>query len=316
MKLKTVLTSHYCMHPIFCSNAPIEEIRNRSVFELYQLLQSDEHKLLLEYLIRNWYSEENFIMWGYRSTRYGTPMARTKMLVEAHWRVLKHRYLSMHKRPRMVFLAHVISAQMIPKYTREYKLFLNGTKKGSWWKEFVKSWKFLAAESVNNTYKTSLEMWWCSCPGFRCDRFFLCKHLCKLRPMPSYREIIRSRTPPFYVFQHQEGRHIPLLDGGVSPNFDFITKFPTQSSSISLHNNQQKPSNAGKNDSHISSTIAWLLQHITDLENAPTGNRQLMYFARTILPRIENYKRNIENELCSQQIPKTWNSIPDTMYLP
>eukprot|EP00171_Calliarthron_tuberculosum_P022904 IDg22904t1 len=52
------------------------------------------------------------------------------------------------------------------------------------------------------------------CPAFEQDRFQLCKHLVKTRPIPSYRSIERSRLPPFYKFQEVEARFYAKLDGG------------------------------------------------------------------------------------------------------
>ncbi len=180
-------------------------------------------------------------MWRYRSSDHGIPMNRTTMLVEAHWRVLKCRYLAMHNRPRMDFLAHLISAQLVQKYTRDYKQLVNCRKKDSWWKEFVKRWKELAVEPTQNTYETSLEQWWCTCLAFRCDLFLLCKHLCKLRSMPTYREIIRSRIPPFYTFRHEIGRQIPLLDGLVITNREFLSYLSYQSCRVSATPNLSIP---------------------------------------------------------------------------
>ena len=53
------------------------------------------------------------------------------------------------------------------------------------------------------------------------------------------------------------------------------------------------------------STKTWLLEHLTDLAKCPTGYKQLQHFEKSVLPRIQTYKRNVEPELKYRSAPKT-----------
>lgn len=144
-----MLTKHYTSHPLFLGGASFEVIQQNAVSELRQFLNSPSHQLLLVYLLQNWYGAKEFMTWGYRNEAHGIPMTRTTMVVESHWRVLKTRFLSLHNRPRLDFVTHILNTQVIPKYIQDYRLYLSGLKKGEWWRRFSKMWKELSSTPAN-----------------------------------------------------------------------------------------------------------------------------------------------------------------------
>ena len=320
MTLQTRITEHYCMHPIFPPGIPLPLLRLRAISEIQALLSRSEDNCMLNYLMENWYNEENFYLWGYRDVQNGIPSTRTTMLVEAHWRVLKRRFLISYSYPRMDFVTHVINTQMIPKYIEDYRLYINGLKKGDWWKQFSKAWKDLSSSATNNNYNTSLEEWWCSCPSFRTKNFQLCKHLCRLRQLPLYREVIRSRFPPFYRFQQESGRLFALLEGPL-PRFASTT-IRSAEVSQSTHTVTVAPvqltlaSNTLPSISLLKSTVAWFSAHIDELESIPAGSKQIEYLSNRYLPHLLKYSRNVETERGRRRPTPTWKRNPDTFYLP
>ena len=66
---------------------------------------------LWAYLWMNWYNKKNWKLFARSSYQRAMPIARTTMIVESHWRVLKHNYKYNYNRPR---LDHLITGRLIP----------------------------------------------------------------------------------------------------------------------------------------------------------------------------------------------------------
>jgi hypothetical protein len=72
------------------------------------------------YLWRNWYTYEKWVLWA-RSTIFQVPSAKSTMLVESHWRVLKRNYLYHHNRPRLDLLTYIIMNNHCRDLIRTYQ---------------------------------------------------------------------------------------------------------------------------------------------------------------------------------------------------
>ena len=315
MKLQRQITRHYCMHPIFYNDKMFGELRQTAVQEIQNLLLPSQ-KELNNYLMKNWYNENDFMTWGYRSLENGIPTTRTTMVVEAHWRVLKTRFLALHNRPRLEYVVHILNTQVIPKYIRDYDLYSQGIKRGEWWSRFTKDWKSLSSQSVQNHYDTSLSRWWCTCPAFRVHAFHLCKHLCHLQSCPPYRNIVRSRTPPFYKFLHEDGRRYPILESTcmneierTTPNYQSICS--ESNTRLSIIHRQ-----AHNTFSELLENFEWMKNHLHDLNSTPAGEMQMNYIRTALLPRIKSYRESIEKDKRSRAQTPTWSRTPDTLWNP
>ena len=65
------------------------------------------------------------------------PLARTTMITESHWRVLKYNYKYNYNRPRLDQLTQILAEQLIPDFGFP-----------AWWQNFKKSWNRLAMADV------------------------------------------------------------------------------------------------------------------------------------------------------------------------
>ena len=130
------------------------------------------------------------------------------MMIEAHWKVLKHDYLYRFNRPRLDYVIYVICEHLLPQQENRLLQLINGRQHPHWWEEFKREWKKTGQRNVSTNpeerYYTSEALWVCSCPNFLQSRFLLCKHLvtvaggCSKRLI--YNEIRRGRERPFISF--------------------------------------------------------------------------------------------------------------------
>ncbi|CAG8848878.1 13948_t:CDS:2, partial [Gigaspora margarita] len=113
--------------------------------------------------------------------RATTPIGKTNMMIESHWKVLKHCYLHRFNRPRLDYLVWIIYSRVLPDQTTHFQQISLGRATPKWFDEFKKSWNQLAtkpiADSVEERYAINLDYWLCSCPSFLRSRFLICKHL-------------------------------------------------------------------------------------------------------------------------------------------
>ena len=144
-----------------------------------------------------------FALWG-RKVQDFLPIAKTTMMVEAHWSQLKRVYLLPHNRPRCDFLVYILSVKMLPKCAADFEMLCSGNKVPAWWRHFANEWSRLSATAPINEYKTNRLLWTCSCKGFMNSKVLLCKHLTYELSCPQYRDEIRSRSPPFLQIKRRE----------------------------------------------------------------------------------------------------------------
>ena len=151
------------------------------------------------------------------------------MIVESHWRRLKHDYLHRFNRPRIDLVTWILAKRVIPEATEKMKGLIEGNHRmatAAWRKPFKRQWKVLQNKEVNPDsllrYHTAPMKWVCACEAFLESRFLLCKHLkhCLERfsnPSAFFREVRRRRTSPFWehaqTVVHAEFKSIEYLQG-------------------------------------------------------------------------------------------------------
>ena len=137
------------------------------------------------------------------------------MIVESHWRRLKHDYLHRFNRPRIDLVIWVLTSRSIPQGLDKMKAIQNNDFwKGvaSWRKCFQKEWKScwnkeLTPDSLTNNH-TSPSTWTCGCKSFLLSRFLICKHIVHCYediedPFKFFRCVQRNRSSPFWVDRQQ-----------------------------------------------------------------------------------------------------------------
>lgn len=233
--------------------------------------------------------------WGYRNETHGIPTTRITTVVEEHWRVLKTRFLSLHNRPRLDYVAHILNTQVIPEYIQDYAFYMHGLKQADWWRHFTKNWKFLSVAKHNNIYYTYFAQWWCTCPGFSVHTYHLCKPLSHSRPFGPYRNIARSRFPPFFKFEHQDGRLYALLEIN-EPMWNTCQSVPFVPNGNEIFDDGEVHEEPLLAADEMRCILEWMVHHISELKQTASAGRQLDYIGNELFPKIAKYKNEMERQ--------------------
>lgn len=330
-KVLRTMTDHYNMHPYIVPIPSVQSIHSYAVDQMRSICESKNIQILFEYLWTHWYEHSKFLTWGRRSESHGIPLARTTMMVEAHWSLLKKHYLVLHNRPRVDFVIHLMDTQLIGKYESDYELRRTGRVLPTWFKQYTVEWKKLKETPLNNTYSTNLEMWTCSCPSFLGSRFMICKHLVQKSEWIEYRDLVRSRHPPFISSVRSENRHFALCeeppqakDGEAdSENADrpknislAQTAASEQMCDLSLRAADDS-SLQGMEDCEVQlkEELKWMQEHVQSLTECDAGSSQIRYIYRNVWKTVSEYRKNILQSHQARSQPQTW-AHRDTLFLP
>ena len=144
-QLLELVKRHANMHPLI----PISkdtfwtstEIYHASVKEIYQFCHSCG-------LVRLWYNKKDWKLFARSAFPTAMPIARTTMITESHWRVLKHNYKYNYNRPRLDRLTQILAKQLVPDF--KVKLVHYNLNRGfpTWWQAFKKDWNKAATASI------------------------------------------------------------------------------------------------------------------------------------------------------------------------
>ncbi|KAJ6039029.1 hypothetical protein N7460_007061 [Penicillium canescens] len=156
------------------------------------------------------------------------------MIVEPHWRTLKHDYLHRFNRPRVDLVVWVLASRVLPDAIHRMKAISSGQFrifKARWREAFKKQWRREASKTVEpdklKEYHTSPVNWVCSCKSFLHSRFLICKHIvhCFESSSPDFFETVSRQTVyPFWKderlvllpeFASREGLRTRKLHGNI-----------------------------------------------------------------------------------------------------
>ncbi|KAJ7868375.1 hypothetical protein B0H14DRAFT_2346627 [Mycena olivaceomarginata] len=177
-----------------------------------------EHDLreVWAYVWESWYRKSHWELWA-RSAHPEIPALKTTMILESHWRRIKHNFLHhfhtcqhCFHMPHCDLLAWILITKLTPCYYQKLEQLLADTGRyrevSSWRRAFKATWKKLKRKPmtlpVNPAYKTDAKKNICTCPSLPVSRFLLCKHVVQgHKPVPSvfFLEVERQRTAPFWI---------------------------------------------------------------------------------------------------------------------
>src|SRR3954453_6547800 len=109
---------------------------------------------------------------GTFNKREGNPSIKLKttMIVEAHWRKIKHDYLHRFNRPRIDLVLWILTSRVVPDAVTRMKSIQSGDHRkatASWRKAYKRQWKKLTDRKVEaeniQKYHTSPAKWTCAC---------------------------------------------------------------------------------------------------------------------------------------------------------
>ena len=212
-----IFCRHYNSHPLIPdqngSFRSGKTIHRESASEMYNWCRSRNYFRLWAYLWINWYCPGQWELWARAANAKEIPKLKTTMIVESHWRRIKHDYLHRFNRPRIDLVVWVLTQRVIPDaITRMGKLLDKGnlTVMASWRKAFKREWKKLATRECDTNwlvkYHTNPQSWVCACSAFLESRFLICKHLVRcfepiVDPVDFFSRVRRQRITPFWTHQ-------------------------------------------------------------------------------------------------------------------
>lgn len=134
------------------------------------------------------------------------------MILESHWRVIKHDYLHRFNRPRVDLVLWVLDTYAVPRLMKKMVNIISGDirlARSSWRKTFKRDWKKLQNAEIGDgkleKYHTDPTRWTCGCLSFLNHRFLLCKHLISCyEPVADAKffwTVKRQRTSPFWLHE-------------------------------------------------------------------------------------------------------------------
>jgi hypothetical protein len=203
-----IFCRHFHAHPLIPDRdgtfKTSEAIHRDCVAEMYRVRG---YYRLWSYLFVN---PGQWELWARSANPLEILVLKTTMIVESHWRVLKHDYLRRFNRPRIDLMIWVLIKCEIPDACNRLEAIQRGEfrkYKISWREPFKKQWKEKANEVVDGErikkYHTDPNMWVCGCDALLISQFLVCKHLihcCEpiANPGRFFEQIQRRRSTPFW----------------------------------------------------------------------------------------------------------------------
>ena len=136
------------------------------------------------------------------------PTAKTTMIVESHWRTLKHDYLHRFNWPRADLIVWILTSRVLPDAIHRLIAISHGQFrifKARWREAFKKQWRREVCKTVDpeklKEYHTNPVNWVCACKSFLHSRFLLCKHIVHCFETPNaefFETVSRQTTSPFW----------------------------------------------------------------------------------------------------------------------
>ncbi|KAJ5582182.1 ATP-dependent DNA helicase PIF1 [Penicillium sp. DV-2018c] len=210
-----ILCLHFNLHPLIPDHngtfKTSSTIHRESATEMYTWCRIRGYPHIWGYLWRNWYAKGQWELWARAASHREVPVVKTTMMVESHWRTLKHDYLHRFNRPRVDLVVWILISRAIPDVIHRMEAISKGifrVYKARWREAFKRQWKHEKRKLVNGEkmkeHHTDPVNWVCACKSFLCSRFLLCKHIvhCFKEPHPNfYLTVKRQMVYPFWKDQ-------------------------------------------------------------------------------------------------------------------
>lgn len=213
-----IVSRHFNSHSLIPdkngTHRTADVIHSESATEMYRWCKSREYPYLWAYLFTHWYRPGQWELWARSANPNEIPALKTTMIVEAHWRKIKHDYLHRFNRPRIDLVIWILLSRIIPDCINRMDALIEGNHRkvsASWRKAFKKQWKDAATKEVPidniKKYHTDPFRWTCACDAFLESRFLICKHIISCHqsiqnPLTFFQNIRRRTTSPFW--QHKQ----------------------------------------------------------------------------------------------------------------
>ena len=323
-----IFSRHFNSHPLIPdangSYRTGDAIHRESAGEIYRWCYSRNYFRLWAYLWTNWYCPGQWELWARATNSTEIPKLKTTMIVESHWRRIKHDYLHRFNRPRIDLVVWILTSRVIPDAMIRMDILLNGGHRrviASWRKAFKQEWKKLAARECDSDscsrYHTNPQSWVCGCYAFLESRFLICHHLVHCfqpisKPVEFFAQIRRKTTAPFWVHKQLIPKsefgvwqQVVEVDGGDDWESD-VGSEAMESEAAQLQALESEAED--RQDDDASERIGQILlsaQKIHDDQKAKGNKRFLGEFAKTLNP-LSKLIEEITSVQNQRSMPKTW----------
>ncbi|KAG6847469.1 hypothetical protein H0H93_007956 [Arthromyces matolae] len=164
-----MMEKHYCAHPLLpaYSHPSSGGIRKWAVQQVYNFCVEHDLPEVWAYLWGNWYRDGRWELWARSFNDKEIPVLKTTMILESHWRRIKHDFLHHFHLPRCDLLVWILITKLAPSYYRKLAQALVETGRyrelPSWRKGFKKIWRKLEKTSItepmNDAYRPDNQKW-------------------------------------------------------------------------------------------------------------------------------------------------------------
>ena len=209
-----ILCRHYNSHPLIPDKngtfRPSAVIYAESAAEMYNWCRARNFSRLWAYLFIQWYRPDQWVLWARAANAIEIPVLKTTMVVESHWRKIKHDHLHRFNCPRVDQVVWIMVSRVVPDMLRRMDALLSGNTRraiSSWRAPFKKEWTQLEIREVEprnlQSYHTDPVQWTCGCEAFLHSRFLVCKHILFCyqpisNPIDFFSTVTRGKKFPFW----------------------------------------------------------------------------------------------------------------------
>lgn len=346
--VKSLFMEHFNAHSFFPFNGSRRSgatIYKDCIRETYRWCYDRNYYRLWAYLYSNWYRPDRWSWWARSANETKLSVLRSTMIVESHWRKLKHSYLRNMNRPRLDIVVWILLNRTIPDaYHRASKLLVGGidtySSAAGWRSQFKQSWKEEADKSVNmdrlEEYSTDPVSWICGCKAFLQSRFLLCKHLVhccdpSLVDRDFFLHLRRAHSPPFLlhhksillsqyrIAMHNEPRgSVSSLSQFEGQSWDPQDSQETPDEPLRSHELAEDPEES--NERIELANYASVLREVADACDSQhaIGNDKFLekvYDHRGVGPVMQELVEELRRRKRQRTMPRTWDyNHPNMLY--
>lgn len=344
-----MFSRHFNMHPMIPDQngtyRSARQIHLDCINEAYSWCHSRNYFRLWAYLYVNWYSTEQWELWARSANPDFLPVLKTTMIIESHWRRIKHDYLHRFSRPRIDLVIWVLISRVLPTALERMNAILSKNHRNAaaaWRKAFKREWNHLQSIQVDShslaRHYTDPSKWTCACEKFLLSRFLLCEHVISCFEKVSnkiqfFSEVRRQRYSPFWIEkqlvlrpEHRTQDTVILsVDESAfisdnDPN-ELLEDTENEELDISQDTDEEEDELEVSNDENLETDEEDIISSTDSLidlvrEQITLGNTKfLKEFMKSNIPNA-TLLREIQQKKRSRTMAKTWssNKHPGTMY--
>lgn len=334
-----IFSKHYNAHTFIpgvdgAHHTP-KAIHQLCVTEAYHWSRSHNYPKLWAYLWANWYKPDHWSLWARSVDAIGIPVLKTTMIVESHWRKVKHDYLHRFCRPRVDLTIWILLTRAIPNATTRMHALLRRDHRqatASWRKDFKVEWDNLTGRALMldagspARHHTEAAKWTCGCPYFLMSRFLICKHIIAcfapiLDRVNFFRNVTRHREPPFWrhgqltlLLAYEARPHVDVNDPELA---EFRDETDNASDCDALHEDQLVELNTDESMVNLDDFVSNMgaLMKVFEEQRAIGNNAFLQRFITANKSNLQ-LLQEVVSIRARRTRPNTWGARkhPATMY--